>query len=242
MKFTKRYGLISVMLLTATGCATLPQGPSVTVMPTQGKPFTQFQAEDANCRKWAEQSVGISPEKAQSDSAVSGAAIGSLVGAGVGALIGSASGRAGAGAAIGAGSGLLMGTSVGSDTGRVYGREAQKRYDIAYSQCMASNGNQVVTQPVSRPAGHYYPRRNVIVVPAEPPAYYAPPPPVYYAPPPPAYYAPQQPTQYSPVYPQPGSDNAPPPPVYSTTPPPGNTPVPPANTYYPPPNSPAPNK
>ncbi len=185
MKFTKRYGLISVILLTATGCATLPQGPSVTVMPAQGKPFTQFQAEDANCRKWAEQSVGISPEKAQSDSTVSGAAIGSLIGAGVGALIGSVSGRAGAGVAIGAGTGLLMGTSAGSDTGRVYGREAQKRYDIAYSQCMASNGNQVVTQPVSRPAGHYYPRHHVIVMPAEPPpVYYAPPPPVYSTTPP----------------------------------------------------------
>ncbi|MDR3430811.1 MAG: glycine zipper family protein, partial [Rouxiella aceris] len=69
------------------------------MLPAQGKPFTQFQAEDANCRKWAEQSIGISPQEAQNQSTVSGAAIGTLGGAGVGALLGSASGHAGAGAA-----------------------------------------------------------------------------------------------------------------------------------------------
>ena len=227
MGLIKRYGFMCVLLLTVTGCATMPQGPSVTVLPTQGKPFTQFQEEDASCRKWAEQSIGISPAEVQNESAVSGAAIGSLLGAGVGALIGSAGGHAGTGAAIGAGTGLLMGTSVGSNSGRVHGQEAQRRYDIAYSQCMASSGNQVITQPASRPAGYHYPRRRVIVVPTEPP-------PVYYAPPPPVY-APYPPAASLPVYPPSGNENAPLPPTYSP-------PVPPASTYYPPPNSPPPSK
>ena len=53
------------------------------------------------------------------------------------------SGHAGAGALIGAASGLLVGTAAGSNSGQAYGREAQRRYDNAYVQCMYSYGNQV---------------------------------------------------------------------------------------------------
>ena len=170
MKLLQRY-LYLVVAAMVSGCATMPTGPSVMVLPAYGKPFTKFQAEDASCRKWAEQSVGVSPSEIRNQNTASGAAVGTLGGAGVGALLGAASGHAGAGVAIGAGTGLLLGTAVGSDAGRVSGEEAQRRYDIAYSQCMVSHGNRV-GQP------EYY-RRRVIVVPAEPP------PPVYYAPPPP---------------------------------------------------------
>lgn len=169
--------LCAVIAVIVGGCATMPTGPSVMVLPAQGKPFAQFQAEDASCRKWAEQSIGISPSEVRNQNTASGAAVGALGGAGVGALLGSASGHAGAGAAIGAGTGLLLGTAVGSDAGRVYGEEAQRRYDIAYAQCMVSNGNRIVNQSVNSPPGYY--QRRVIVVPAEPP------PPVYYVPPPP---------------------------------------------------------
>ena len=182
MGYLKRIA-VGLLMLAATGCATtMPQGPSVAVLPTQGKPFAKFQEEDADCRKWAEKSTGISSAEAQNQSTLSGAAVGSLIGAGAGALLGSVSGHVGAGAAVGAGAGLLMGTAVGSDSAKVTAREAQRRYDIAYSQCMSSYGNQI-----SRPAVHepryYYPPRRVIVVPAEPP-------PVYYAPPPPPVYQP----------------------------------------------------
>lgn len=225
-----KYGLICALFL-ITGCATMPQGPRVAVMPTQGKPFDQFQREDSECRRWAEKSVGTAPSEIQNQNTVAGAAIGTAGGAGVGALLGSASGHAGAGAAIGAGLGLLMGSAIGSDSGRVSAAEAQKRYDIAYSQCMSSSGNQVTISPVYQaPARYYHPqRRRVIVVPAEQP-------PVYYAPAePPAYYLPPQP----PVY-----QSAPPsqPPVYQPPPPspqqyqaPG---LPPdlGNNYAPPPN------
>src|SRR5690349_19361428 len=100
-----------LMLLMLGGCATLPTGPSVMVLPSQGKPFELFQDEDARCRDWASGRIGLSPQENYNQNAVSGAAIGTLVGAGIGAALGAASGNAGAGAAIGAGGGLLAGTA-----------------------------------------------------------------------------------------------------------------------------------
>ena len=47
------------------------------------------------------------------------------------------------GAAVGAGSGLLGGTISGASAGQGYAWEAQRRYDIAYQQCMYAKGNQV---------------------------------------------------------------------------------------------------
>jgi hypothetical protein len=156
--------LCVVIVATVSGCVTLPTGPSVNVLPAPGKPFSQFQVEDANCRRWAEQAIGISPQEVQNQNVVSGAAVGALAGAGVGALLGAASGHSGAGAAIGAGSGLLMGSTVGSDSGQVYGAQAQRRYDNAYVQCMYANGNQVPGVVRER-------RRRVIVMPPPPPEY-----------------------------------------------------------------------
>jgi hypothetical protein len=206
----------SILVLTAAGCATtMPQGPSVMVLPARGKPFSQFQEEDVNCRAWAEKSIGISPAEAHNNDTSSGAAVGALTGAGAGALLGSASGHMGAGAAIGAGVGLLMGTAIGSESGQISAREAQRRYDFAYAQCMASNGNQIGSQAVDT-APKYYRRRRVVVMPADPP-------PVYYVTPPAQTYQPV------PMYPPPGTpppaagnpsavpenSTAPPPPVYA---------------------------
>jgi hypothetical protein len=132
-----------VLVLALSGCATLPTGPSVMVLPTPGKPFEVFQAEEAACRQWAERQVGLSPQDNYNQNAASGAAVGTVLGAGVGALLGAASGHAGAGAAIGAGSGLLLGTASGADSGQVYGDQAQRRYDNAYLQCMYASGNQI---------------------------------------------------------------------------------------------------
>lgn len=139
----------SLALLALAGCATLPTGPSVRVLPGQGKPFEQFQADDAVCRQWAAQSIGISPQETVNRSAVSGAVVGTAIGAGVGALLGAATGNAGAGAAIGAGSGLLVGTASGANAGNLSGWEAQRRYDNTYIQCMYSKGNQVPGTPRS---------------------------------------------------------------------------------------------
>ena len=136
-------GLAIMSALVLSACATLPTGPSTMVLPNAGKPFEQFQTEDASCRQWAGQQIGLSPQETVNQNTAAGAAIGTLIGAGLGAAIGAASGNPGLGAAIGAGSGLLGGTAVGANAGQAYGWDAQRRYDIAYQQCMYAKGNQV---------------------------------------------------------------------------------------------------
>ncbi|HEX2769583.1 MAG TPA: glycine zipper family protein [Geobacteraceae bacterium] len=113
------------------------------VLPGSGKSFEQFQADDALCRQWAGQQIGMTPQETVNQNAATGAVAGTLIGASLGAALGAATGNAGAGAAIGAGSGLLVGTASGANAGQVYGMEAQRRYDIAYQQCMYAKGNQV---------------------------------------------------------------------------------------------------
>ena len=135
--------LTLLVILIVSGCATLPTGPSVSVMPGTGKTFEQFQADDAVCRQWAAQQIGQSTQQTINQNTVAGAAAGTVIGAGLGAAIGAASGNAGIGAAIGAGSGLLVGTASGASAGQAYGWETQRRYNIAYTQCMYAKGNQV---------------------------------------------------------------------------------------------------
>lgn len=170
MKLVKGIVLF-LTLLVMGGCATLPTGPSVMVLPPPNKPFEQFQAEDAMCRQWAAQQIGLTPQEAVNQNTATGALVGTAIGAGLGAAIGSVSGSAGAGAAIGAGSGLVVGAASGASTGQVYGYEAQRRYDIAYMQCMYAKGNQI--------PGVVTRTRTIQRVPPPPP------PPDYDAPPPP---------------------------------------------------------
>lgn len=125
------------------GCATLPTGPSLMALPAAGKPFEQFQAEEASCRQWAAQQSGAVPGAPANQQTAVGAAIGTAVGAGLGAAIGAASGHAGTGAAIGAGTGLLMGTAAGANADQVAGGNAPRRSDRAYQQCMYAQGNQI---------------------------------------------------------------------------------------------------
>ena len=134
---------LSLALLTAAGCASIPRGPSVMALPGSGKSFEQFQADDAVCRQWAAQRIGQSPQETANQNVAAGAVAGTAIGAGLGAAIGSASGDVGSGAAIGAASGLLLGAASGAESGRYYGWEAQHRYDIAYTQCMYAKGNEI---------------------------------------------------------------------------------------------------
>lgn len=151
------------------GCVSMPTGPSVMVLPGQGKPFEVFQADDALCRQWAGQQAGGAPAAVANQNAATTAAVGTAVGAGLGAAIGAASGNAGTGAAIGAGSGLLGGTLVGAQAAGASGWEMQRRYDIAYQQCMYAKGNQI--PGVVQEAQHRSPG------PPPPPGWRAPPPP-----------------------------------------------------------------
>ena len=125
-----------------------PTGPSVLAVPSNGKNLQTFQAEDMNCRGYAEAQLGgTTPANAATQSAVGSAAIGTGLGAAAGALIGSIGGAAGAGAAIGAGTGLLAGSAIGASNAQASGYNLQQRYDMAYTQCMASTGNGVQAPP-----------------------------------------------------------------------------------------------
>ena len=91
--------LTLLVILIVSGCATVPIGPSVSVMPGTGKSFEQFQADDAVCRQWAAQQIGQTTQQTINQNTVAGAAVGTVIGAGLGAAIGAASGNPGIGAA-----------------------------------------------------------------------------------------------------------------------------------------------
>jgi uncharacterized protein YcfJ len=133
-----------------SGCATVPHGPSVMVLPGSSKSFEQFQADDAVCRQWASQQVGTTAQKSASESTVGGAVIGTVVGAAAGAALGAAAGNPAIGAAAGAGAGLLGGTAIGASRGEASGGSVQRRYDMSYTQCMYAKGNQVPAARGSR--------------------------------------------------------------------------------------------
>lgn len=145
-----------LVLLALTGCETLPTGPSVLVLPAPGKPFDQFQMEDLRCREWSGQRAGSAQEVSDQNTA-KGAVVGTVVGTGIGALLGAATGHAGTGAALGAGSGLLIGTASGADASHYSAREAQRRYDHAYLQCMYTYGNQIPGTPAQGRKRHRAP-------------------------------------------------------------------------------------
>jgi hypothetical protein len=142
----RKWGNVCLFFLAAavlTGCASLPSGPSVMVLPGTGKSFEAFRADDAVCRQWAGQQTGATPQNTVNENLAGGAAFGTLAGAGLGAAIGSASGETGTGAAIGAGSGLILGTGAAAGPAQSAGQEVQRRYDNVYQECMYAKGNQI---------------------------------------------------------------------------------------------------
>jgi hypothetical protein len=171
-----------------SGCATIPPGPSVMVMPGGGKSFEMFQADDTTCREWAQNQTGWKANETVNQNLAGGAIAAGALGAAAGALIGAASGNAGPGAAIGAGAGLLAGSAMAYNQAYGAGWEVQRRYDNAYQQCMYAKGNQIPAAAQARP------RLSRYVLPPPPPRNYQnaasmsplPPPPT-----PGAYYPPQ---------------------------------------------------
>ncbi len=135
--------VLSLLIAFLTACASLPNSPSVMVLPGTGQSFEQFRNDEVICRQYASFEVGgvsnSNPEATHN--AVTGAAVGTAVGAITGAAIGG-----GTGAAIGAGSGLVAGGAIGANTARYPSYAAQQYYDTAYIQCMYAKGHQV---PVS---------------------------------------------------------------------------------------------
>ena len=162
MKTLRKARLLLPLALLA-GCASLPSGPRVAVMPTPGTPFEVFMQEDRQCRAFAEQSIGMNPTDRGAENVVGSAAVGTAIGAAAGALAGG-----NRGAATGAAVGMVAGTATGTSNAAYAGAEAQRRYDIAYQQCMYAKGNQLPGSPYG---GYRQP------APPASPYYYPPPPP-----------------------------------------------------------------
>jgi hypothetical protein len=173
-----RYGVSAACLsaLALSACAVAPPtGPEVAAMPGPGKNFTQFQQDDATCRQYAGgQTGGVAPAEAANQSAVNSAVVGTAIGAAAGAVLGAAAGNPGLGAAAGAGAGLLTGTAAGAGAAQVSSGSLQRRYDIAYTQCMAANGEKIQQEVAYGGPAYAYP-----YYPAYPAYYYYGPPPYY---------------------------------------------------------------
>jgi uncharacterized protein YcfJ len=135
----KRYLIPITLILTLAACASAPTGPTVTVMPREGKPFDVFQKEDQECRGFAAKAAEDTSNAALKQGA-SSALIGAAVGAAAGAVIqGGSSKNIGTGAGIG----LLGGSAKGAMGASNKEDQAQTQYNIAYQQCMYAKGNQV---------------------------------------------------------------------------------------------------
>jgi len=141
MVYTFRFLPLMLPLLVGA-CTTMPEGPSVMVLPGTGKNFDLFRADDFECRQFASGQVGgTTAAQASSDSGVRSAALGTVLGAAVGAAIGG-----GKGAAVGAGTGLVFGTLAGTGAAESSGYTVQQRYNNGYMQCMYAKGHRI---PVS---------------------------------------------------------------------------------------------
>ena len=155
-----------------------PPGPSVAALPGKDKSLEAFQQDDAACRAYAAQTMGgVSPADAANQSMANSTVAGTLLGAAAGAAIGAAAGNPAAGAAIGAGSGLLLGSASGAGAADYSAASAQRGYDISYSQCMTSRGDQVAQNqapaPGPYPGGPYpYPYPAYAYAPPYAAAYY----------------------------------------------------------------------
>ena len=162
--------LALIPLAFVAACASTPTGPSVMVLPGNGKSFDQFRFDDNECRQFALQQSGT-PDSQGSTAGVNSAAAGAAIGLLAGAALGGNSRSAVAGAALGTAGGAIAGSGAASQTAHT----VQGRYDVAYQQCMYSKGNQV---PMA--AGRY--QRPAPAYQSAPPP---PPPPSNSIPPPP---------------------------------------------------------
>jgi len=123
------------------GCVVLPpSGPSMMALPGSRMPFEQFRFDDAACRQFATAQVG---GQGAGEAAQQSAAASTVAGTALGAAAGAAFGGSSEAAAVGAGIGLLTGAMIGMGASEASYHEVQRRYDIAYYQCMYGRGHRV---------------------------------------------------------------------------------------------------
>lgn len=161
-KFAVAASAVSLLVL-LEGCVTQPHGPTIPVMPAQGKSFADFQRDDAECGDYADSRVAGGAHAAN-NRAVVDTMIGAALGTAVGATFDHGNG-AGAGAAVGA----AVGAGVGSNDAAWSQASLQGRYNMAYAQCMTSKGNEVAAGPTPRRG--YRHRRYYDGPPPPPPGY-----------------------------------------------------------------------
>jgi hypothetical protein len=180
MKHALHKTVCLVSLVALSACATTPTGPMVRVMPGPNKPFEVFVQDQNECRGYASNQVAGEAER-QNNRAVGAAVLTTALGAAFGAAV---SHNAGRGAGTGAATGAVVGTAIGAGGSNEANYSIQRRYDVAYQECMYAKGNQVpgfYSQGYAQP-GYSGPPPGYS---APPPGYGAPPP--GYRPPPPGY-------------------------------------------------------
>lgn len=180
MRKSAKLVLAGTAVLLLAGCATRPLGPTVQVFPAAYKPFDVFQRDQYECRQFASSETAGGAE-AINNRAVGATAVGTALGLALGAATGN--GRA---ATTGAVAGGVIGAAVGANETERGEFALQRRYNIAYAQCMYSRGNQVqgyqaYAAPPPPPGGYAAPGN----YPPPPPGGYGPPPGAYPPPPPP---------------------------------------------------------
>lgn len=162
-----KYSLLLCALMLQS-CASVPDGPSATVLPGTGKSFDQFRYDDDSCRVFAHGQIGGgTANQAAADSFAGSTIVGTLLGTAIGAAAG---GEHGAG--TGAAAGLFVGSIIGLDEANASSYKTQRHYDNAYIQCMYAKGHRV---PVS---GHIE-QQQPSYRPNQPKKYPPPPPPDY---------------------------------------------------------------
>jgi len=139
--------LAVALAVALAGCASIPTGPSVTVMPGPGKPFDLFNADNTICKEFASQQIGVNPNDVAREQVLTGAAAGAALGAASGALM--SHGHEGQTESM-AGAGLIVGSAAGANAANQSNMTLQRRYDIAYQQCMYAKGNQIPGYPAPR--------------------------------------------------------------------------------------------
>jgi uncharacterized protein YcfJ len=135
-----RFLTVAALASTLIACATIPSGPNIAVMPGPGKPFDVFQADNLACKDYAYHEIGVNPDEIAKRQIATGAVTGAVVGAAAGAAIGHGDSHA---AGTLAGMGALGGAAIGADAASQSRWTLQRRYDVAYAQCMYAKGNQV---------------------------------------------------------------------------------------------------
>jgi hypothetical protein len=140
-------GLLTAVLL--SGCTSPPMGPTAVVMPAPGKPFGVFVQEQAMCKQFADGEVagGASMSNLKQFGT---AAIGTALGAGLGAAV-----RGRRGAEVGGAIGAIGGVAAGANGAARDQNSLQGRYNLAYTQCMFSSGNQVAGMSRAAPKVAY---------------------------------------------------------------------------------------